>query len=198
MPFLGSSVLQEKELLNFCLKKRKEKGKKMFSFLLKVRFKKLWWFGLYSVYVCHHKNFRLCLDVRLWVTHGISALVWCLAAAFRRLCSLCLPALCFPFKEMMQGMNWVRYIRESWGWESLGIKNSLHFLNFEIQSNNLTMHKMWSSLRLNRKLQINTANNEKFWGCASPNHLDEVRCVFLMDINGLEVFKSLAFGNHSL
>lgn len=146
----------------------------MFCFLLMVCFKKLLWFGFYSVYICHCKNFRLCLDVRLWVTHGISALVWCLAAAFRRPCSLCLPALCFPFKEMMQGMNryWVRYIRESGEWENLGIKNCLHFLNFE------TIYQCKRcSLRLNRKLQIYTANNEKFWGCASPNDLSEVKCL---------------------
>lgn len=92
-------------------------------------------------------------------------------------------------------------MRESGEWESpstLGSKNSPNLLNFVIQYHNLPMHKMQSLLRFYRKPQINTANNEKCIGCASPNHPTEVKHVLLVDINGLEVFKSLAFGNHSL
>lgn len=134
---------------------------------------------------------------------GISALVWNLAAAFKSQCRLCLPALCFSFKEMMQGMSryWVRCMRESGKWKSpstLGNENSPCFLNFEIQCINLSMHKMQSWLKLNGKPQINISNNEKCHGRAFPNHPSEVKRVFLMVINGSEVFKSLAFGNCGL
>lgn len=57
---------------------------------------------------------------------------------------------------------------------------------------------MQSWLRLNRKPQINIANNEKCQKCSSPNHQSEFKCMFLMDINGWEIFKFLAFRNGSL